>query len=65
MNTVQKTDSATMETTVISQHESMNDAIDAAEIVAAETEDGSLVSVTDADGNEVWTNEGDWRGAVR
>ena len=62
------TNSETMETTLIGQYNTEAEAIAKAQEAAAAAEyDGSdaFVVVNDADGNQVWDNEGDWRNAVR
>ena len=68
MYAVQSTNNETMESTLIGQFETEAEAIRKAQEVAADAEfDGpaAVVVVNDADGNEIWSNEGDWRNAVR
>ena len=67
MYAVQSTNNETMESTLIGEYNTEAEAIAKAESAAADAEfDGpaAVVVVNDADGNEIWSNEGDWN-AVR
>ena len=67
MYAVQSTNNETMESVLIGEYSTEAEAIRKAQEVAADAEfDGpaAVVVVNDADGNEIWSNEGDWN-AVR
>ena len=68
MYAVQSTNNETLESVLIGEYNTEAEAIRKAQEVAADAEfDGPacVIVVNDADGNEIWSNEGDWRNAVR
>ena len=68
MYAVQSTNNETMESVLIGEYSTEAEAIRKAQEVAADAEfDGPacVIVVNDAAGNERWSNEGDWRNAVR
>ena len=66
---VQVTNDEGIEAVLVGKFDTREAAVKAAKSKAADVEfDGptsALVVVTDASGNAVWDNEGDWRNAVR
>ena len=68
MYAVQSTNNETLESVLIGEYNTEAEAIAKAEAAATDAEfDGPacVIVVNDADGNERWSNEGDWRNAVR
>ena len=68
MYAVQSTNNETLESVLIGEYNTEAEAIAKAESAATDAEfDGPacVIVVNDADGNERWSNEGDWRNAVR